>query len=179
MSYLLIILIILVIVLYGQYYASYKTDYKINQTYLSNINLDILYEKYPVVLYDKLVDPEHLLTTLFKFNYLTKSNHIINNATTIQVLSKYTLLFNKNNNILLNIISPKFTDTIKWTYGSNCFKTSTSVFNDLDNVQYVTVKLAKMQVIIMPFKWIIQSNQDYNIICLDDMFSSINKLISS
>lgn len=178
MSYLLIILIILVVVLYGQYYASYKTDYKINQTYLSNINVDILYEKYPVIIYDRLVEPENLLSTLFKYNYLTKYKQTVNTTNPILLTSKYTIVYNKANNILLNVISPKFTDTIKWTRDSNYYKSSTSSFNDLDHVQYITVKLSKMQVIIMPFKWIVHSNQDYSIICLDDIFSSINKYIS-
>jgi hypothetical protein len=73
-----IIIIVLIILLYLQYYIKYKNDYNILQIYLNNFEINTLYEKYPIVIYDQVYDINELLTTAFKFSYAFKNIFTIN-----------------------------------------------------------------------------------------------------
>jgi hypothetical protein len=56
----------------------YKDNYNILQVYLNNFELNTLYEKYPIVIYDQIYDINELLTTAFKFSFVFKTSFTIN-----------------------------------------------------------------------------------------------------
>lgn len=164
-----IILVILVILFYVQYYSKYNYDYTIVQLYLDQITGNHLLEKNPIVIYDQVIEPAHLLKTLFKYTYVFSrsqniydKNHVYNNA------SKYILIYSKTESIDINIINPKYNKILALKKNK-----SLKTFSELDQVNYITVKLKPNQVLILPSLWSFHSYQNITTISLQDMFSAL------
>lgn len=164
-----IILIILVILFYIQYYSKYNYDYTIVQLYLDQITGNHLLEKNPIVIYDKVIEPSHLLKTLFKYMYVFSSlqniydkNYVYKNS------SKYMLIYSKTESLNVNIINPKYNKILAHKKNK-----STKIFSELDEVNYITVKLKPNQVLILPSLWSFHSYQNISTISLQDLFSAI------
>ena len=88
-----ITLIIIIIWIYINYYLKYINSYEILQTNLQNFECDILHEKLPVIIQDKIVNLNDLinkcLTYYYNFNNTTKVKDNI-------------IITNKNKNIIVN-----------------------------------------------------------------------------
>jgi hypothetical protein len=80
------------------------------------------------------------------------------------------IIWNADNDILINIINPKYIKNIVWQT-KNKYRISTKPLDDLNEVQYITVKLKSNQVIILPAFWIYQCDDYTNIIQLNDLLS--------
>ena len=160
----LILAILTCCILYMNAYMCYKPDINIIQTRLSNIDFDILSEKYPIVIYDRILKPQDLVETLFKYSYIQQKNKIITfNDNAILNLSKYLILFNPILDVDLNIIHPKY--KIKFSKGLY----SRDKFNDFGKeIVYFTIKLKKDQVCILPAFWIYFCNFPLQSISLYD-----------
>jgi hypothetical protein len=52
-----------------------KQDFQIIQTSLHNITDDMLYEKYPICINDRVINVSDLLQSLFKYQYMFKSQY--------------------------------------------------------------------------------------------------------
>lgn len=169
---LILIITILILVIYINYYNKYKKDYQLIQTHLDKIDLDILNEKYPIIIYDRIINPNDLLKTLFKYIYIFKKFIKIKPIFPTINYSKYMLIWNNDEDIMINIINPKYYKLISWKK-INSFKISKySLYdNELEKVQYITISLKKNQVFILPPFWIYQSNSYINIIQLNDIIS--------
>jgi hypothetical protein len=150
-----------------QYYLKYNTTYKIIQAPLYKIDESVLYEKYPIVVFDRLVKPEELLTTLFKYKYLFKSAHPQKGSPFPYIaMNKYTIIYNNKADLDLNIVAPQYKKEFQ---GFVDFQANKDIHST--NSQYVTIKLKKQQVLIIPPFWIYQSNLPYHVISLNDPFS--------
>lgn len=149
MYYIIIIIIIFFVI---KYYLNYKKDYTIIQTFLKNIKSnDIFFEKYPIVIYDKIVDINEIMKSLFSYLYLTKKNKIYKKNKFIFNKSKFLIIYPENNT-MIDIINPKY-DISK------------------NNFEYVTIQLKRKQISIMPFRWIVKPYDDLNCIELDDIIT--------
>ena len=150
---LLALLAILVIIMYVYYYKNYKKDVVILQTYLDQADINLLYEKYPVVIYDQIIDPRQLLKTLFQYSYMFQTDEVIDPDTTIVSKSKFTLVWYSGKvqeDLILKVICP----------GSP------------ENSQAdISIKLKKQQVVILPAYWRFKSDMPLNCIRLDDLLS--------
>ena len=163
---LFLVVIILLIVIYTQYYMKYNTTYRIVQAPLNKVDENLLYEKYPIVVADRVVKPESLLSTLFKYKYLTNTFEMRpGSQNPYFVLNKYTIIYNNVEDIDINIIAPQYRNEFKG-FKSNIDINSTQV-------QYVTIKLKKQQIIILPAFWIYQANLPHTVISLNDPLSLI------
>ena len=167
MVYLLVsILIIIIIVIYLYYYTSANIEYNITQTFLTDLNVDILNEKNPIIVYDQVRDPYDLLNTLFKYTYWFKS--ISSEGPGMVVAnSKYTIIWHSkiNESIMVNLISPKYIENIK---GKN--------FNELNaDTQYVSIKMKHHQLMIVPNKWIYVTENEHEKIELDGLITVLLK----
>lgn len=170
---LVVILVVLVVAIYMQYYNNYKSDYNILQTYLDNIDLNVLFEKYPIVIYDRVLDPRQLLKTLFVYTYTFKKEFILNPVTPVYNGSKHMIIWSQDKDVSVNIINPKYKGRIKWTRTKGA-TSSTVPLTELDNeIQYVTVKLKTNQIMILPAFWIFDASSRVNVIQLDDLLSSL------
>ena len=168
--------------MYISYYTNYKNDFKITQVNLDKLNTDLLLEKYPIIISDKIVKPQDLLKTSFAYSFNIQDNMpIIFHDKPIINLSKFMLLYNQITDIDLNIIHPK--NKNKLIFGSykqyngtsqnKCYKLKycNKNLHELDNIGYTTVKLKKDQVLILPTYWIFHAFFPIQIISLDDFIS--------
>jgi len=163
---LLTIFVVMLVVLYIQSYLKPKTEYTIVQTYLDKVNVDTLYDKYPIIIYDLIQDPKQLVKSLFAYSYLFDIyTHLPANAI-FCTRSKFTLVFNNSTDVPVHIISPKHKPKINATLPLEQQDTS---------VQYVTVNLKQNQVMIVPMQWYISGTTQCNMILLDDLLSAILK----
>lgn len=161
-SVLIWVILILLIILYIQAHLKTKTEYTIVQTYLDKVTMDTLYDKYPVVIYDRIVDPSSLLKSLFAYSYIQESRKSIPPNIMVQNKSKFMILYCNQSDVTVNIISPEF-KVIR-----------TKPLGEQDpSLQYVTVSLKKNQVLIMPTYWTIDTSAQTNAIFLDDVITLI------
>lgn len=167
---LFLVILILILAIYLQYYLKYNNTYRIIQSDINKIDANVLYERYPIVVSDRLVDPNDLLKTLFKYTYLFKVTHIQHgDIHPTLCINKYTLIYNNKDDIDINIILPSYRKEFKYKYQKNIFKADKSL--DSTNIQYVTIKLKKQQILILPAFWIYQTNTPHHSICLNDPFT--------
>jgi hypothetical protein len=175
---LFLIVVILIVSMYTQYYYKANYDYNILQTYLDNASGNMLYEKYPIVIYDKLVNPKQLLTTLFKYAYATQKSVLIQETNPVMMTSKYTIIYNMISPVVINVLSPKYKNTVKYSSKGD-FKVSQAALQELpSDAQYITIKLQKQQVLILPTWWTIQCDSILEAIVIDDVFSKVLKNVS-
>lgn len=169
---LLGVLITLIIIVYIYYYNSYKRDYNILQTYLTSVDLSLVYEKYPIVIYDSIINPEELTKTLFAYSYIFRNNKVHYGQTNpIYNSSKHLIIWCEQDSII-NIVNPKYKEQFDWKKREG-LKIATVPLSNIKNtsIQYVTVKLKKHQVIILPAFWIFTSSKSVKMIQLDDLLS--------
>jgi len=169
---LVVIIVILIVLIYIHYYNNYKSDYNIIQTYIDKVDINTVYEKYPIVIYDKIIDPKELLKTLFAYSYVFKNEQKIRPIMPTYNKSKHMILWNPDNDILINIINPKYIRNIKWQK-KNKYKIATQPLSELNEVQYITIKLKTNQVLILPAFWIYQCDNYTHIIQLNDFLSCL------
>lgn len=160
-----IFVIVLVVLIYLKYYYKYyyqaNTDYTILQQFLDKLSADVLHERYPIIIYDRIVDPRILLSTLFKYCYMFQKVNAFKDANVPQINNhKFNIIFSPVDNIELNIISPLYKHYI-------------------ENAQYVTIKLKKQQTLILPCHWMYTTNTKHFNIMLDDPFSLLFSLFHS
>lgn len=174
MSILLIIAISLVFILYLQHYLKHNNTYKVLQADLPRLTQDNLSERYPIVVADRLVSPDALLGTLFKYTYLTKSTHAIPahpTPTPSLCTSKYTLIYTTSHDITIDILIPSYRKELAFSPRQGHPLPSASKPISSTNAQYITIRLKKQQVMIMPTFWSFQCPDPHTIICLDDPMS--------
>lgn len=171
---LLIILISLVIVIYFQYYAKYNESYEVLQAYTDNINNKLLSERYPLLLYDRVVNPQNLIDTLFYGLYIFKKESVLFIGNPILNSSKYLLLFNNLSNCFINIVSPKYRNNFIWRKQASHI-VSLSPLSEID-VPFITIKLKKNQILILPPYWIYQTAKKIKRISLADIPSKIYEI---
>jgi hypothetical protein len=164
---LLVFTICLVLLVYIQHYRKHNTAYKIIQSSLDKIDINTLYERYPIIISDKIVDPTKLIDTLFKYSYAFKAIRTQNGSPIpYRTLNKYLIIYNIKNDIDINIISP--------FYQKDFHNNTTALANS--NVEYVTIKLKKQQVLILPSYWLYQTMQPHHTIAFNDPFSLLLQL---
>lgn len=147
-------------------------DFKINQIYLDQFKINLLYEKYPIIVYDKIIEPKDLLKTFFAYSYNISQDFpiLFDNKVTIN-LSKYQIIYNQLADVDINLIHPKYRSQIVFA-NNNKILLSKEPLSKL-NVEYITVKLKKNKVFILPSYWIYNSNLPVQTIMLDDYMSYI------
>jgi hypothetical protein len=165
------IAILLIVFVYVSYYAKYNTDIDIVQSYIDQLNPNLLYERNPIVVYEPIVDPRHLLTTLFKYQYTFSKEYTTVPGYLYIAHSKFSILYSDISDTTIQLISPINKKKITWKPAKN----STYVSNDQlekNNIPFVDVKLKQRQVIILPSHWIVGSNTPLQKIDLNDMTSN-------
>lgn len=169
---LIIIIIILIVCIYINYYTKYKTDYNIIQSTIDTIDINLLYEKYPILIYSNILDPKELLSTLFAYSFIFKQETLITPVVPTINKSKYLLIWNEDHDTMINIINPKYKKNIQWTK-NNKYIISTQPLDQLTDVQYISLKLKQNNVLILPHYWIFESTDRLHLLHLDGIFSKI------
>lgn len=177
-KFLFIIVVILIFSIYIHYYSKYNNSYEIIQTYLDKVNIDMLYERNPIVIYDCIKTPKQLLGTLFKYSYVTKSEYKLTTQYPVINRSKFSFIYSTNNNdTYVNLVNPSYKKDMNWMpLKQNNIKTTdkmSTIGLDDTKVQYVTLKLKPYQVVILPMHWIVQTDTPILKYNLDDFVSLI------
>ncbi len=175
---LFLVVIVLIVLIYAQYYSKFSSGYNITQTYLDKINLNLLYERNPIVIYDSIKTPKQLLKTLFKYSYFYKQEYTIKGNYIYRNKSKFSFLYHTGNtteNVFINLINPIYKKDFKtWKKSNNGIFTSTTPLEET-SVEYISIKLKSYQVLILPSHWMLQVVGDEEVVKvdLDDAFSYI------
>ena len=165
---LLLIIIVLVLCVYTQYYMKYVTGYKLVQSTLDKIGIDALYERNPIIISDRIVNPLQLTSTLFKYTYSFQQNHVVKTTDMVMCTHhKYTIIHNNASEMTVHILNPIFKKSFKPFTPSTGLLISSVNLND-SNAEYVTIKLKKQQCMILPMHWMYEANRPHSVILLDD-----------
>ena len=88
-------LMFILVLVYAHYAMKPKQDVNIIQTNLDRINDNTLLEKQPIVIEDKIVNVTDLLGTLFKYQYLFKTDSLLKPDSGVQLNTyKYMIVYN-------------------------------------------------------------------------------------
>lgn len=150
---LYIIIIIIIICILAIYHYHPKTII-INQTTIDKFNFNLLYQKYPIVITNNIINLDDILNTWFKYNFIYNSNIDSNWQ---QSTSKYTIIHNNNDfKIDIHICNPN----IKI---NNKMPTSDS--------KIITIHLSQNQFIILPFNWYYYLENNNTVINIHDLYT--------
>lgn len=143
--------ILFVVIAYVHFSLKPKNDVQILQATLQNITDSVLYEKYPIVIHDQLVDAEALTRTLFKYQFAF--SRVMHLAKSEKHTSSHKFLIAHNNqstsNMTINITSPS------------------------TKHPPVDVLLPPYAVLIVPYKWTISCDTDTSFILLNDYIHAL------
>ena len=156
---LILVVVVLLVLIYAQYYSKYSKGYNITQTYLDKINLNLLYERNPIIIYDSIKTPKQLLKTLFKYSYLSKKEYNISTHHVYQSKAKFSFLYHTGQHtesVLVNLINPIFKQDFKeWKKNTKGVMFTNTPLEET-SVEFVSVKLKPFQVLIIPSQWMLQ-----------------------
>jgi len=158
-SYLIIFIIIILI--YISFYFIYPKSITILQTTLNDFDFNLLLQKQPLVIGDKIKNIDDIIKLWFTPNIIESYNLVdINNK------------WNKNNFKYLFIYSINDTEILLYQAGQQFIN---NIPNEKEPI--LAIKLKKYQSLIIPFKWHfqVQKNTDIEIIGIHDY---ITKLVS-
>jgi len=173
---LILVVIVLVILIYAQYYSKFNNGYNITQTYLDKINLNLLYERNPIIIYDSIKTPKQLLKTLFKYSYISKNEYAINTTQVYQNKSKFSFMYHtgqRTNIVMVNLINPIYKKDFKEWKQNKTGVTFSNTPLEKTSVEFVSMKLKPFQVLIIPSHWMLQVVEPEEVVKvdLDDIFT--------
>lgn len=137
--------VIIMIFLYVKLSLKTKNDVQILQGNLTKITDNTLYEKYPIIINDRVIDSKELLNTLFKYQYSFVQYFEFEKETELKNTHKYLILHNiLEEDVHIVIKSP------------------TNKHPPID------INLPSHNVIVLPYKWTVISNLSLHGILLND-----------
>ena len=171
---LIIVVVILILFIYIQYYSKYNKSYEIVQTYIDKVNLDLLYERNPIIIYDSIKTPKQLLGTLFKYSYVSKTEYQIKDTALVMNRAKFSFMYSTSDeDTYVNLINPSYKQSMTWKLDPMSGDKVSSTDLENTNVEYITIKLKPYQVIILPSHWILQTDKPLTKINLHDFMSTL------
>jgi hypothetical protein len=146
---LVYVLIFLILYLYFKYYFKYSTKFEIIQANVSKVTPELLFEKSPIIINERVVNPEDLAKTTFKYLYMKKLVKVDESNQLKKCRGKYNVISPMENDIILDVYHPVFKEKQQ-------------------------VKLYHNQCIILPFHWkyqVIDKHSRVMVMELLDVFS--------
>jgi hypothetical protein len=154
MKILIYIIISLVVFIYYRYTLKINPEFEIIQTQLDKFRPSMFFEKQPIILTDKLVDPIQLTKSIFKYLYVFKTQFITKHTErNQQVKFKYLIVCSQSDTTIVTIYHPKGEET------------------KLD------INLYQSQCIIIPMAWKYNVSHDATCIGMDDTFTILGKYL--
>lgn len=166
------VVLVLVILLYLQHYTYTRKNIQIIQVYLDKVDANQLYEKYPIVIYDRMVEPEKLLQTLFKYLYTSQRFLVLSGGEHVYLTPfKYCVLYSSTSDVNVKLMVPTYHTQFHFKAERGVWRSDEILSQS--QVQYVTMKLKKQQVLILPTGWMFQTDVPLRAICLHDPISRL------
>lgn len=165
---LLTLFIIICIISYISMYTKPKKHMEILQTDIASMNTNFLLEKQPLVIYDKIVNPEEVIRASFKFLYTFKINKTLSSNKIYQSNSRYALVHNASDeDVILTILKKN----IKKNH-LNLFYTF--IGNEFDeNDRTIQIILKPYNMISVPYLYMMHCQQDLKVWFLNDLFHMV------
>lgn len=182
MKILIVFIIILIISIYINYDLKYNDNFQIVQLSSNKINQDILYEKYPIIIEDKINDMDDFINVVMPYEKIYKNKFIYNKKNNVnQNLTNYLLIHNSNiTPIEVYISHPRNANKFNWSSSnSNNYNISNYIvnnFNNINEIQFVKIILKPKQTIILPKFWLFTINGK---VTLYSLFGFINYFVST
>lgn len=149
---LYITLAVIIIIFYIKLTLQKKRDFQIIQTSLEIFKDDLLYEKYPIILEDNIVNIDELFGSIFKYQYIFKKQGKNKKKKEYKCNSKF-LVFH-------NITLQESTISIK---------------NNVNDV-FVDVIIRQNKVLILPYGWYYINKNNISYFLLNDFIHSFRHL---
>lgn len=149
---LYITLAVIIIIFYIKLTLQKKRDFQIIQTSLEIFKDDLLYEKYPIILEDNIVNIDELFGSIFKYQYIFKKQGKKKKKKEYKCNSKF-LVFH-------NITLQESTISIK---------------NNVNDV-FVDVIIRQNKVLILPYGWYYINKNNISYFLLNDFIHSFRHL---
>lgn len=185
MKKLIIFIILLIITIYINYDFKTNDIFQIIQLSSDKINQNLLYEKLPILIQDKINNLNDFISYVLKYEFIEKTSHMYNLNNNVNYnLSNYMLIYNSNKDpIDIYISHPKNYNKFKWNNNvSNNYLISNyniTKFNNINNTQFVQIKLKPKQTIILPKFWLFVINGKLRLINLLGFTNYITSTILS
>jgi len=150
----LIYILITIIILYTICYYIFPSELSILQTNIDNFNFSLLSKRQPIVISDYIHEPEKVIDSWFKYNFINKIDD--NNDNNDWKHNNYKYLFINANKDVEVII----------------YKAQITKVNPTSNDKIIIIKLEKNQSLIIPFKWKYYISNDCELWGVDDLITS-------
>jgi hypothetical protein len=178
MNLLIVIFVLIIIIFYLQCYFKMPLEYNLLQTTIKSFKQDLLYEKQPIYIYDKLVNPADLFNTIFKYTYMYHTLSLSDSRYTKKNLSKFLIIYNDTDDTptTISISHPKSvkSDFLKSRFLKKHYKISNNHIHD----NTIDVIVRPQNCIIVPMHWVYRTNLDNILeIHLHDVITSISSFL--
>lgn len=161
MNYLVIILITVFTIFYIQCYYKFPNDFSLIQTTLSDFTPDLLLEKQPIYLFDQIVNPADLLSTLFKYQYLYHILSLSKNDFLKQNLSKWVIIYNDGfSDTTVSIMHPEEAKHRTFLPSRFIKKNYILCKNPTVSNSCVEILLKPKKNVFVPMNWLYKTNAD-------------------
>lgn len=164
MNILLILAICFVIFAYIKLYLRPKKNIQLLQANLSNFDSNLLVEKQPILIFDKVVHPQNVIDVFFKYMYHLSNSSQTASGSNVQNLSRFAMIYNDSDKAIEISIKKYFTkaDSI-----------SKNMYYSLidqreDDVKPLTIKLPEKNILIIPYLFSFKTEHTIPITYLSD-----------
>jgi hypothetical protein len=138
---ILILSIIIIIIIYTICYYIFPTEVSIFQTDIDKFDINVLSSRQPIVISDYLQNPEEIINSWFKYNFIDFDDNNENNNE-----NNNNNDWKHNNHKYLFINAFKDTEII-------IYKAQITKINPTPEDKIIIIKLKEKQSLILPFKW--------------------------
>jgi len=169
MNYLIIVAILLFLFAYMKLYLKPKPTMQFLQAKLCNFDSKLLVEKQPVLLFDKVVNPQEVIGVFFKYlHHLRNDSMTSANSIEKQNLSRFAIVYN-DTDVMQEIYVKKYVTRVK-SIDKNIFY---STVNDSGTEDFVEVKLPGKNMLVVPYLFSIRTETSMPVTYLSDFIHVI------
>lgn len=132
----------------------------INQTTIDKFNLNLLYERHPIVIYDRIQNVSQIIDKWFKYNIVTQSTS-----------ENLNWIFNRHKYCVLSILQDG---------EIHICNPYTNISNGIpcNDSSIITLNLKKNQIVIVPYRWYIYSDVPIDIVYAHDLITYAISIIN-
>ena len=160
MKLLITFIVLLIIIIYIKYDLKYNKNTQLLQFTSDKITQDILFEKSPIIIEDKINNMLDFIHTVISNEYFHKNNIKFNDIFKINKnLSTYMIIHN-NNSAPINVYISNPSNKNKFRFiksNSNNYSISNYKITNINNIndtQFINIILHPKQSIILPKQWL-------------------------
>lgn len=131
---LVLVLALLICFIYARYYCLPNSQFEILQLSVNNLSFEVLMEKLPIVLTEKIVNPNDLIKSAFKYLFLYNSkSNTVQSDKWLRCNGRFLIIYNKGEDCLVDIAHP--------------------IQENINEKRFISMALSKNQCMVLPTFW--------------------------